>query len=347
MRLHPGGEPVRYASTPGRRTAVGLVTAAALGTLVWLAVTKISLAEVGHALARVDGLWVAAAAGAMALAFLARGESWYAALRAALPAQPIARGDVTRVLLIGIAGSAVAPGRLGEAARAWLMARRLGRPRDTLAAVVGTLLAQTLLNLGALALLTALAVSGSAIAGARSSSLASAVTLPVLAALLLVAGPALLPRGFLGRVRAQLAAVRRGLAVFRSPRAVAHSTVFQLGGWALQLGACYAVMFAFGLQDQAHPPGLSAAAAVLVAVNLTAVVPVTPSNVGVFQAACVAVLHPFGVSAPHALAYGIVLQAVEVGCGLALGLPALVREGVSLSEIRPGAGRAAWERQRA
>jgi hypothetical protein len=35
--------------------------------------------------------------------------------------------------------------------------------------------------------------------------------------------------------------------------------------------------------------GLAGAAAVLVAVNVTAVVPVTPSNIGVFQAACVAI----------------------------------------------------------
>ena len=46
---------------------------------------------------------------------------------------------------------------------------------------------------------------------------------------------------------------------------------------------------------------LAGAAAVLFAVNVTAVVPATPANVGVFQAACVAVLvGAYHVSTPDA-----------------------------------------------
>ena len=61
---------------------------------------------------------------------------------------------------------------------------------------------------------------------------------------------------------------------------------------ALGLGAsvvaCYILLVALGLDKQA---GLPAAAAVLFAVNITAVLPATPANLGVFQAACAAVLH--------------------------------------------------------
>ena len=67
---------------------------------------------------------------------------------------------------------------------------------------------------------------------------------------------------------------------------------------------------ALGLDGRA---GVGAAAGVLFAVNVTAVLPATPANVGVFQAACVAVLAgAYHVSTPDAIAYGIVLQAVEV-----------------------------------
>ena len=45
---------------------------------------------------------------------------------------------------------------------------------------------------------------------------------------------------------------------------------------------------ALGLEPQT---GFAAAAAVLFAVNITAVVPITPANLGVFQAACATVLH--------------------------------------------------------
>jgi phosphatidyl-myo-inositol alpha-mannosyltransferase len=106
---------------------------------------------------------------------------------------------------------------------------------------------------------------------------------------------------------------------------------FQLLAWALQWLACYSVILALGLQSKA---GLAAAAAVLLAVNLSAVLPATPSNVGVFQAACLVVLAAYGVGAGPALAYGIILQAVEVVTALILGVPALLREGVSWQDIR-------------
>ena len=80
--------------------------------------------------------------------------------------------------------------------------------------------------------------------------------------------------------------------------------------------------------------GVGAAAAVLFAVNVTAVLPATPSNLGVFQAACVAVLSAYGVSHTDALAYGIVLQAVEIATAVTLGMPALLAEGMSFKDMR-------------
>jgi phosphatidyl-myo-inositol alpha-mannosyltransferase len=74
---------------------------------------------------------------------------------------------------------------------------------------------------------------------------------------------------------------------------------------------------------------------VLFAVNVTAAIPATPSNIGVFQLATISVLTTgFGVSYADALAYGVILQAVEIATAVALGLPALVREGVTWSDMR-------------
>ena len=47
--------------------------------------------------------------------------------------------------------SATLPARLGEPSRALIVARRLGRARETLPVVLGTIVSQTLLNLLALA----------------------------------------------------------------------------------------------------------------------------------------------------------------------------------------------------
>jgi phosphatidylinositol alpha-mannosyltransferase len=74
---------------------------------------------------------------------------------------------------------------------------------------------------------------------------------------------------------------------------------------------------------------------VLFAVNVTAVVPATPANVGVFQAACVAVLAgAYHLSTADAIAYGIVLQVIELASALIMGVPALLNEGLSWRELR-------------
>ena len=42
----------------------------------------------------------------------------------------------------------------------------------------------------------------------------------------------------------------------------------------------------------------------------------------------------YGIHAGDALAYGIVLQAVEIATAFALGAPALLKEGLSWREVR-------------
>ena len=128
------------------------------------------------------------------------------------------------------------------------------------------------------------------------------------------------------------ARVRSGLIVFARPREGAVAISMQLSAWALQWIACYVLLVALGLE---HKADLGAAAAILFAVNVTAVLPVTPSNLGVFQAACMAVLvGAYGVAPAQALGYGIILQAVEVATAVIMGAPALVKEGLSWREVR-------------
>ncbi len=135
------------------------------------------------------------------------------------------------------------------------------------------------------------------------------------------------------QARAGAARVRHGLIVFRRPRMGGAAVTMQFAAWALQLVSCYVLMVALGLDHRGAD--LGAAAAVLFAVNVSAVLPVTPSNVGVFQAACMAVLiGAYGIGAADALGYGIILQAVEVATAVVLGAPALVKEGLSWREVR-------------
>ncbi len=310
-----------------------------LAALVALAIAKIDLNGLGNALANVNFAWLAFACALMAGAFAARGESWFVVIRSALPREGIRRPVVIRALFIGMAGSSVAPGRLGEAARVLVVARHAADRIGSIAVLAGTVLAQSVFNLLALVLLAAVTLGAGAIPGARTDGILAALGLPlVLLVLALAASQAMvrageratgLPRPLAWLAR-QVVDARNGLRVFREPQAAAHAAATQFVAWAMQWACCYGVLLALGLP---HRAGI-AAAAVLLAVNVTAIVPLTPSNVGVFQAACIAVLAVFGISSAHGLAYGLVLQAIEIGVAFALGLPSLVREGLSVGQLR-------------
>jgi phosphatidylinositol alpha-mannosyltransferase len=325
---------------------VGLLAGAiVLGAVVAFALLKLNLAHVGHALVSASPGWIALALALMALSLFSRAVSWHQALRAALPDVPVGWAAVVRATMIGVMGSAVFPGRIGEPTRMLVLSRRLQGPtRRRLPVVAGTVFSQTIINLLALAVLAAVTFTSVPLLHGHGSALAAVAALPAVVVLVVLLGPPLLRLGQRSRrarvrlaasaVSALLALARRGLVVFARPRHGAVAVGAQLLAWVLQWAACYMVILALGLQSQAGPV---AAAAILLAVNVSAVLPATPSNVGVFQAACLVVLAAYGVSAGPALAYGIILQAVEVLTALALGVPALLKEGLSWRDIRRAA----------
>jgi phosphatidylinositol alpha-mannosyltransferase len=260
-------------------------------------------------------------------------------VRAALPNRPVRRRDVTSATMIGVLMSATLPARLGEPARALSLSRRTGRMRETFPVIVGTLASQTLLNLVALVLLGVIIVSTTPLFHSNTQKLFAFSFVPLAALLVVVVAPMLTRRSGSGRlarigaaVHTALVQVRAGLTVFRNPRRGLLASAAQLGAWAIQLSACWALFAALGLDNRV---GIGAAAAVLFAVNVTAVVPVTPANIGIFQWAVVSVLTTgWSVSQADALAYGVILQAVEIATAVALGLPSLVREGLTWSDLR-------------
>jgi len=325
-----------------RRGAIALAALAAAGISA-LAVSRIGVGRITSALVTSKPSWVIIGCALMCAAMVSRGVAWHAILRAALPRAKVRLADAMQGTFIGVLMSATLPARLGEPSRSLIVARRVGRPVETFPIVLGTIVSQTLLNLLALAGLGAVMFTSVDLFNGRHSALiAVAVGPAVLVAVILVA-PLLLRRGGASsrsarleqlrvRLGATLIRLRTGMRVFRKPRLAAIAVAGQLGAWMLQCASCYVLLIALGLD---HRAGLAAAAGVLFAVNVTAVLPAAPSNVGVFQAACVAVLAgAFHVSTADAIAYGIVLQAVEVATAMAMGIPALLREGMSWRDVR-------------
>jgi phosphatidylinositol alpha-mannosyltransferase len=319
-------------------TATAL-TATTVGGIV--GVHRIGVRPIVDGVAASNPGWVLLALSLMCLAMAARAVSWRAILSAALPEMRVRLSPVLRATSIGVLVSATVPARAGEPARALVMARNLGGGRartGVLALVLGTIIAQTILNVAALLALGALTVATSTVdIGFRSLGGLGAAALAV-ALLVAVATARIAPRlrGRLARrVGAAFESLRAGLVVFESWRRAPEAIITLLAAWALQLLACYALLAALGLE---HRAGLGAAAAVLFAVNVTAAIPVTPSNLGVFQAACIAVLAgAYGLRSADALAYGIVLQALEMATAVAMGAPALLREGLGWRDVRRAA----------
>ena len=321
-----------------RRIALGVAAILGIG-LTAIAANRIGVDKVIHNIVRSDATWVLLALGLMIASLGMRAVSWFSAIRSALPRRPVRGRDVTSATMIGVLMSATLPARVGEPARAMVLSRRIGRMRETFPVLLGTLVSQTVMNIAALTLLGAIIIWETDLFAASSERLFLFSMAPLLLLVAVILAPLVVRQRGSGRVarivqavRQALVQMRSGLHVFRDPRRGPVAAAAQLSAWVLQLAACYVLFNALGLHVAAQ---LGAAAAVLFAVNVTAVVPATPSNVGVFQLATISVLTTgFDVSAADAFAYGVVLQAVEVATAVALGLPALVREGVTWSDMR-------------
>ncbi len=325
-----------------RRAALAAVTLGG-AVLAWLALQKIGIGHIVAALINSSPTIVLLGLGIMCSAMVMRAVSWHAILRAALPDFRIRLSDAMHGTFIGVLMSSTLPARLGEPSRALAVARRTGRARETLPVVLGTVVSQTLLNIVALVILGAVMFSSVDIFNGHENALVFAAIAPAAILLIVVLLPVLLPEregptrfarahAIVGQVRHAMMRVRAGLTVFRYPRLGARATAAQLSAWALQWLSCYVLLIALGL---GHQTGIAAAAAVLFAVNITAVLPATPANLGVFQAACAAVLHTgWHVGYGTGVAYGVILQAVEVTTAIVMGMPALLKEGMSWREVR-------------
>src|SRR5437764_1338762 len=263
---------------------------------------------------------------AISLADPARRRAGGAVLRGALRHGLLPADGLPRVPAQRLPSLAPAPPPLVGRARRLRTLRRLTVAASTLAGAI----------LGGVTLSRVSVLGGDH----RALLLFALAPLAALAALLLA--PVLIPPSAVSRsrrlhalvsgLRRSLLRLRDGLRVFSRPRAASAATVVQLAAWALQWLSCWLLLVALGLDPKAGP---GAAAAVLFAVNVTAVVPATPANVGVFQAACVAVLAgAYHVATPDAIAYGIALQVVEVATAVLMGVPALLNEGMSWRDVR-------------
>ena len=152
---------------------------------------------------------------------------------------------------------------------------------------------------------------------------------------------------------------RSGSTTSRETSSLGFAAVRRVGialpALALSFVAVLVIAFSFWLVAFAMhlDLGFGAAILVMVAVNFAMVIPGTPGALGVFEAATVVALHPFGVDRADALSYGIVLHALNSLPFIAIGFVLLHRHGVralrgtssaSVEPLRPSQDGSAWTR---
>ena len=352
-----------FVSSSGRRWRAGAV---AIVVLAAAFAVHADAAAAGRSLLRTDWHWMAVAAALMVVSLVLRS----VALKVIVDAFGCVHarlGDAFSATSIGLLANAVIPIRAGTVITPYALYRLLRRrgARLPFATVLGMTLTEQLFAIVTFVVLSLLFVPALSLpAWAVQVLMASAA----LTATFLVGGFLLerrrrkvaatagsrrdttrTPDGAAGSARPARAqdggpasaARHRGwrrhlpeLAdsqrIMGKPWAALAAAAVQTVAWLVQLGAAYAALEAFHLSGA----GLRGAGLVVVLTNLVGMVPVTPGNVGTFQAAAVAALAVSGIAAGPAVAYALGLQGMQLAVAAVAGIVSLSSHGLSLTELR-------------
>jgi uncharacterized protein (TIRG00374 family) len=290
---------------------VGLLISA---LFVWLAVRKISIADVWAGLREANYWWVLPA---VALTLVT---TWFKAVRWRMlfeRPETISTGTAFWGISIGLALNNLLPSRAGEVGRIFSVRRVTGHSAFELGM---TIVIERLLDLLVVAALALLMwpwlphrawINGLALVCA--AVVASFTVLLVLLAVLRGRVSRLIPRILrrIPRVSADRAlsvneALRAGAYILVHPARLALAIFVTALGWATAGLAGALLMPAFGFHADTLAPWL-----VLVASTFAVTIPSSAGAAGVYEASVQASLTAFGISSSSALSYALVLHAVN------------------------------------
>jgi uncharacterized membrane protein YbhN (UPF0104 family) len=276
-------------------------------SLLLLAVLCLSPSLFGDRVsAAIDGLGAAdpgllwAAGIAFAGTSLCGALAWRAALRAS--GSPLPLVDASARYAVGCGANAIAPAHVGSALRVALFGRVTNGGCWTVSGAAAAVGVTRVVWLG---VLIAIGSAGGVLP-----------LWPLFAIAAIVAGAFTV--GVVSRRMTLPVRIEQLLAAFRSlaasPRDLAIVAGWALAGAAAKVGAATAVVAAMGIDNP-----LRAALVLVPAVELAAILPITPGNVGLASAAVALALGSQGVDSRTALSTGIAFGAVELLTGMAVG----------------------------
>jgi uncharacterized protein (TIRG00374 family) len=305
------------------------------GGFLYLAFRNVPLAELSTALGRVSLAWLALAVAVSFVLMVFRAWRWQLEL---LPLERIPLGRLWVVTAVAYLAINVLPARLGEVVRPWLLSRRSS---VSFSNVVGNLVVEKTMDSLVILfyILTGLLLVENLPGWVRTGAVIPAVfavTLVVLVMLLWWRGEAFVDRWLIGRLpehfgarlKRVLSAIVAGMQVLPNPRLLLAVFLVSLLLWFLPILSSYIMIRAFDF-----PVPFSAAVVVFIFIGFGTALPNVPGMIGPYQYACVLALDLFGVDKVDALAYGLVLNAVQFLTIVAQGLIALPFAGVRLTDL--------------
>ena len=320
-----------------RRTLTQLVLSLVVaGGFLYLAFRNVPLADLVSALERFDLRWLVPAVAISLSLMLLRAWRWQLELR---PLEHVPVGTLWVVCSVAYTAINVLPVRLGEVVRPWLLSRR---SRVTISNVIGNLVIEKTMDSIAIVfyILIGLLVTRDLPVWVRRGAVfpaVAAVLLAVVVLLLYTKGEPFVDRWlgrlFPHRVAAVLTRVTRaivdGMRILPNTRLLASVAVLSIGLWFLPILSSYVIIRAFGF---AVP--FTAALIVFIFIGFGTALPNAPGMIGTYQYACVLALGLFGVPQAEALAYGLVLNALQLLTIVAQGVVAWPLAGVTFDDFR-------------
>lgn len=323
-------------------TVLGAILSIAL--IVYLVAT-FDLAAAARALEVADRRWLIAGALFYTLAFPLRGLRWSLLLARIAP---VSTRAATEVFAIGFLANNVMPARLGDVARAFVLARRERVPASsTFATVLLERVFDGLVVVGMMLLVLRFVPEGSSSLFVDGMALVMAIAFPgaVAVAALIVWNEARalrlfawflrpLPPALASRIHALLARLTEGLHALKSARDSARIATLSILIWLIEVGVYMLAGRAFGLDVPAE--GMILVMAVL---TLGLTLPSAPAFVGVFEGLIVAAVTLYGVPGPLALAFAVTMHLIHFSIGSLLGGYFAWRMGLNMRELRTAADR--------
>jgi glycosyltransferase 2 family protein len=311
--------------------------AISVAALIFIAMS-FDLSSTVDALALADPSWLLIATALYVVSFPLRGLRWSILMRAV---KPISARSATEVFTIGFMANNILPLRLGDVARALVLARREQIPASaTFSNVMLERVFDGLTVAGFLGLVFLLDPPDQAWVGGAGLATGAIFLVAVLVAgvtawneerALRLASMALsfLPANIRERLLVVFAKLAKGLATLKNPGATLKVALLSVAIWGGEVFVYLIAQRAFGLQ-------LSYLHLCLVMAVLTfgLMAPSGPGFFGVYEGLVITALGVYGIGEPLAPAFAIAMHAIHFIPGTLLGVVFTWKSGLQLKEIR-------------